>query len=447
MTIVSHHPPGQTLLAIAAALLTAASAARAEVPGLPATATPADRAIAALLHADLSAGQSRLEAVRGLYTQARTAAPNDPRLEYAYSLVLQRLFQSTEARRHLDLALTLNPRFAPANQAVIRELLKARQFVDAGERLTGFANRLAADDPSAPDSAEWVGRIVSAVILAIGTPDAQQLFAYHDRMLRTSLPPVLLIRYEVGFANVQRELELLTDSIGEARSTAESSRELAKARIDADLVKDQQEIKKRQQDAEKSRQKWDEWIVDQTAKADDLLAEQEKRFRELENAATVQLQSVTALRLTLNRIDSGLLQPQRPPSGINSGLIPVAFATPNRDAVELQLAIEERRLAALYDQQAAIARAASNTVATRRNAVAQYQQATGVVLNEAASLSRWEKRNASIAANMKKSAEKKPALVATLEARIRSLNTWDPADFESERQRLLSDLGLEPNSQ
>ncbi|HVJ85704.1 MAG TPA: hypothetical protein VM452_08670, partial [Caulifigura sp.] len=119
----------------------------------------AESAIAALLTADVTPGKSRPESIAPLYDKARALAPRDPRLEYAYSLVLLRLFQAGEAREHLDRALALDPMFAQANQSVIRDLFKNKKFVEAGERLAAYAARL---DPSRPESgevAEWLGRV------------------------------------------------------------------------------------------------------------------------------------------------------------------------------------------------------------------------------------------------------------------------------------------------
>ncbi|HVJ85212.1 MAG TPA: hypothetical protein VM452_06180, partial [Caulifigura sp.] len=295
-----------------------------------------------------------------------------------------------------------------------------------------------------------------AVVVAVGTPDARTQFAYQDRMLRTSLPAVLRSRYEKGYADVERELEELTGSIETAQSSAEEQRMATKAKVDADLLKDQQEIKLKQQDAEKSRKKWDEWIGDQTAKADDLLREQEKKYQDLDRSVNTQIQSITALRMMLltnnNTVVTNLQQPQVvQPQGQGQGQqgrrrnnqAPITTLTPpNPQSVELQLMVEERRLAGLYDQQAGVANDAARTVAARRQAVAKYQQATGVAMKETANLDRWEKRNQSIAENQKKAAEKKPVQVATLEARIKSWNTWDPGDFETEKRRLLADLGV-----
>ncbi|HVJ66494.1 MAG TPA: hypothetical protein VM510_00850 [Caulifigura sp.] len=440
--------------------------------------SPAARAIESLLNAEITPGKTRLESVMPLYEQARAVAPHDARLEYAYSLVLHRLFQSTEAREHLQRALAIDPAFAPANQAIIRDLLKTRQFTDAGERISGFAARLDEGRPGSAEVAEWLGRVVAAVIVAIGTSDAQVQFAYQDRMLRLSLPPVLRSRYERGFGNVELELEQLSELIDVAQTTAETKRDVAKAKVDADLLKDQQEIKVKLQDAQKSREKWDEWITDQTAKADEILKEQEKRYQDLDRAAVTQLQAVNSLRLAMSTAENGALVmqqqvqnqqlqqlrqpqqqtqqllPQRPRSqqqspqsqpGVVTTTGPIfAGAMASTGTIGLQLMVEERRLGAIYDQQAAVANAASRTLATRKQAIAQYQQATGVVMKESANLDRWEKRNKSIAENQKKAAEKKPAQVATLEAKIKSLSTWDPADFETEKRRLLADLGITP---
>jgi len=415
------------------------SATRKEDPGV---VSPTAGAIAAVLQANTAPGQANLEAIRPLYQKALSIAPRDARLEFAFSLVLQRMFQPTEAREHLGRALELDPEFVPAHQAVIRELLKTRQYAEAGERVFRLAAQLDPARPESPRTAEWLGRIVGAVVIAIGTPDAKSQFTYHDRLLRTSLPPVLLSNYEKGYGGVESELEQMNELIDAARSSSEAKRESDKAQIDADLKKDQNEIKLKQQDAQKTRQKWDEWITDQTAKADDILREQEKRFQDLENAVTAQIQSVSALRLALERLDRDALALQQLATGGQGVRRNIGVSTPNRDSVQLQLALEERRLAQLYDQQAGVSRQAAQTLAGRRNAIAEYQRATGVALKEATNLDRWEKRNKAVSENMKKAAEKKPAQVATLEARIKSLNTWDPSDFETEKRRLLADLGV-----
>jgi hypothetical protein len=418
----------------------------------PAEPSPAAAAIGKLLETETTPGKTRLETIKPLYQQALTVAPRDPRLEYAYSLLLLRIFEPAEARVHLQRALEIDRAFPPANQAVIRELVKARNFREAGERLGLFVEMLDSSRLDSQAAAEWIGRIVSAVMTTLGTPDAQSQFAYHDRMFRASLSPVLLASYERGFAGVERELDTLTWAIEQARASAADKRDVAKAQVDSDLQRDQVEIKQKQQDAQKSRQKWDEWINDQTTKADDLLREHEKRFQDLDRAITSQQQSITALRIGLDRLQRGFvdivlqnqqqIRPQRPAARRTQPVTPVTGL--NSGSIELQLAVEEQRLAGLFDQQAVVSRQASQTLAARRNAVAQYEQATGVALKEAANLDRWEKRNKTIAENMKKAAEKKPVQVATLEARIRTLNTWDPSDFETEKRRLLADLGVAP---
>jgi hypothetical protein len=417
-----------------------------------AVSDPAARAISRLLEADTTPGKAKLETIKPVYQQGLTSAPRDARLEYACYLVLLRIFEPTEARKHLLRSLELDPAFTPANQAVIRELVKGRKYTEAGERLARFVEQL---DPRRPDSAraaEWIGRIVSAVITAVGTPDAQAEFAYHDRVFRTSLPPALLANYERGFMSVEHELDALAGAIDEARSSAANRRETAKAEIDANLKKDEAEIKLKQQDAQKSRQKWDEWVVDQTAKADDMMREHEKRFQDLDNAITAQQQAVTALRLAIDRAERGITsaaqQLQAPQQQrrrqTQQPVFTGAFTVPNPASIELQLAVEEQRLANLFDQQAAVSRQATQVLAARRGAVAQYQQATGVALKEAANLDRWESRNKTVAENMKKAAEKKPLQVASLDARIKNLNTWDPSDFQTDKRRLLADLDVSP---
>lgn len=393
---------------------------------------PGPKAISELLAIDTAPGRNSVDPAKAKYQQALSLAPRDARLEYAYSLVLTRLFQAGEAREHFNRALEIEPGFVPARQAAIRDLIKSQKFQEAAEQIAAFGGSIVPSDRDAAETVRWLGRMVSCVIGAVGTPDAQVSFTYQDRALRASLSPVLLAAYERGFADVEQELETFKQSIEEARSMAEGRREVAKAKVDAGLADDQTEIKLKLQDADKARKKWDEWITDQTAKADDLLVEQEKRFQDLDRAATTQQTAIVAIRMQLDRIDRGLTPTNRSQT-VNSN---------TRDLIERSLAVEELKLQTLFGNQSDLARKAAETVAARRNAVAQYQKATGVVMKEVATLDRWEKRNKAVAVSQKKSADKKPAMVASLEAKIKSINTWDPVDFESEKRRLLSDLGV-----
>ncbi|QDT56866.1 hypothetical protein Pan44_49270 [Caulifigura coniformis] len=429
-------PLNHTLLVLAFALaapLAGSGAAADETT--PAAASPVAASIAHLLNVDASPGKAQVEEAERRYRDAISLAPGDARVEYAYSLILQKQFKATEARSHLQRSLQLNSHYPPALKTLIREAIKAQKFQDARERIAAFATYLVEHEPSNVEQSEWLGRIVGTVIHALGTDDAKVIFAYQDRLFRVSFPPLMRSAYERGFNSIEAELSELTESIEEAKSGAAVQRQAKKAEVDAQLVDQQNEIKRKQQDATKTRQKWDEWITDQTAKADDLLREQEKRFQDLDRAVTNQVGVVAALRLQLDRVERNM-------TPITSTSLVTGFRSTPRERVELALFAEEQKLGVIYSQQEAVSRQAAEILNGRRNAVAEYQRATGVALKEAANLDRWEKRTKAVSENMKKAAEKKPAQVAALETRIKSLNTWDPSDFETEKRRLLADLGV-----
>ncbi len=345
---------------------------------------PAAAAIRDLLELGAGNGKPPLNELRQRYERSIAVAPRDARLEYAYSLLLNRAFQPAEASRHFQRSLEIDPRFAPAVRAAIREQLKARQFADAGTLLAAHAQSL---DPTAAGASEakWLGRIVGCLSTVVGTSDSQIQFGYLDRQLRRSLAPVLLVAYENGHQEFHQELEEYQEGIDAARNAAETKTTALKAEQDADLRAAEEEIKLKRQDSARTREKWDEWIQQQLTRVDTLLRDQEREFLTLENSSTAQINRITSLQLALDRIDRGIVpaatagwSPPAAPlgawSGTNATAVSWGTAVPNRTAIENQLAIEELRLTAILDRQAAVARNASNTLAARRQAVASYQQ-------------------------------------------------------------------------
>src|SRR5688572_8745664 len=88
-----------------------------------ASANPKSESIARLLDVGTTPGKSQIDEAERRYREALAIAPRDPRLEYAYSLILQKLFKSAESRVHLDRALEMDPDYPPARQALIREAI------------------------------------------------------------------------------------------------------------------------------------------------------------------------------------------------------------------------------------------------------------------------------------------------------------------------------------
>jgi hypothetical protein len=391
-----------------------------------------------LLELGVRPDRKRVTEAATLFEKLQRRNPEDPRVEYAYALVLGRLAQPVESRKHLEVAAN-HTRYFRAEQLLIRDLIKAKQFPAAGERLSDLARELSTDDPAAPAAAQWMGRIVACVVGPVGTKDAREQFAYLHLHLRMHLPAVLVTAYDKGFHHLELEVDDLRSSIELVQMQAETVSDAAKESADEALAKKRGDLLVKEGAAKEAGKKWEEWLADETGKVDESLIEMEKRFQDLENSATVQQAAVTALRLQLDRIDRGL-----DGSGVfipGQGLGVSQVNAPRRGDVATLLMLEESKLGLIWAAQQELSNLAGAQLASRKNIVAQYQQATGTILNELDSLKKWDQRAKKIAEREKRDADKKPAGISSLEARVKSLSTYDPFDFKIERERLLAELG------
>jgi hypothetical protein len=407
---------------------------------LPKTDVPAEFVdhLQALL--DLGAGRDPKSAPQAKhhFLEASRLRPNDPRVEFAYALVLTRLFKSVEAKEHLHAAAERVPAYFPARQAAIRDLVKSQKYQAAGEELSELARSLSPTDPASAERAEWIGRVVACVSGPVGSKDARQQFEYLHSHLSRSLPAVIDAAYERGYEQLLQEVDELRSSIELVQSTSRSKAEEAKAGVEADLVARRTELKAKQDDARNTSKKWDDWATDETRKIDETLKEMEKQYGDLENSATALTSSITALRLQLDRIDRGIV----PDTTFLSSRFMFSGTTTSRQNVERQQLLEEQKLNLVYSAQMELSNRAGAQLGQRKAIVAEYQNATGQVMKELDTLKNWDLRAKKQAERAKKAADKKPAGLASLEARVRSLNTYDPFNFTLERERLLAEFGV-----
>lgn len=372
------------------------------------------------------------------FREASRIRPNDPRTEFAYALVLTRLFKSVEARQHLHAAAESVPAYFPARQAAIRDLIKSQRYQAAGEQLGELVRLLPPADPASAERAEWIGRVVACVSGPVGSKDAQEQFDYLHSHLRQSLPAVIDASYERGYEILRQEVDELKSSIELVQSTSRAKSDEVKASVDAQLVARRTELKAKQEDAQKAGKKWEDWATDETRQIDETLKEMEKRYGDLENSATALLSSITALRLQIDRIDRGFV----PDTAIPSSRFGTSFitTTTTRQNVERQLLLDEQKLNLVYSAQSELSNRAGSQLGQRKAIVAEFQKATGQVMKELETLKNWDTRAKKQAERAKKAADRKSTGLASLEARVRSLNTYDPFNFAMERDRLLAEF-------
>jgi hypothetical protein len=402
----------------------------------PALETSAEflQELKALLDLGLNATGKEIAQATAHYRKASRIRPDDPRVEFAYSLVLSKQFRPIEARQHLQAAAEHSAAWFPARQALVRDLIRSRKFEEAGDWLARIAHSLDPHEPLAAEHAQWVGRIVACLIGPVGPRPSRERFGYLHTHIRASLPAVLDAAYDRGFQQLEHEVEQLHTSIELAQATAESTSDVAKSAADSRLAQTRALVKIRQEDARKAAKQWGEWVTDEARKIDETLKEMEKQYDELEQSSTALLASISSLRLQIDRIDRGIGIP-----GIFAG---ATFGPPQRIDVERQALVDEEKLYLVYAAQQELTNRAAAQLSQRKAIVAEYERATGQVYNDLVSLKKWDERATKIAEREHKQADRKPAAIANLEARARSLNTYDPMDFRLERERLLAEYGV-----
>ena len=123
-----------------------------------------------MLDAGFHRGRSSLATAEKHYQAAGRIAANDPRLPYAYGLILLKHLKYGEALDAFAQALRFDETpYLPAWQATIWQLMRSKKHEAALERVAELANQLERpdldwlDDQRRLDCAAWMGRVVGAL--------------------------------------------------------------------------------------------------------------------------------------------------------------------------------------------------------------------------------------------------------------------------------------------
>jgi predicted phage tail protein len=214
------------------------------------------------------------------------------------------------------------------------------------------------------------------------------------------------------------------------------------------------ELRRKQADIRNAGKKWDNWLADETRKYDEVLKEFENRYMDLERSATAITTNVALMRAQLERFRQFQSSQDNPtptfatPANVALGSTTIAsFTTNNQIALsDMQLEVEQQKLSIVLATQQEVSRRANAVLADRKAIVQEYQAATGKVTQQAEALKKWDQRAKKQAEDAKKNADKKPASLASLETKIRSLSTYDPYRFDVARARLLSEYTVAPET-
>lgn len=382
---------------------------------------------------------------------ARSLAPNDPRLDYAFGLVLLKQGQTRPALAQFEAGTTrTGPAYWPAWQMSIWVHLVDKQYEKGLDRLLEFATIVRKSAPEAEatepqrEAVSWIGQILSAFVKTVlNKKDVTDLITRREMALRELLGPQLVTDLEAGYRLTDERDDELSEQADLAREVA---REKQLKQDQNKLTKLESELKdlgKEKELTAKSKDDWKSWRDDQLKIIDKHLADLEKQYKDYELQAETLTQSSINLQRQMTLMDT---QMSFAGTGITrSG--PGAQMLMQRQRMDNQLlsmTYDYNAVAVQMNQTAELGRTAAQQ---REQIVDKYEKETGDLMKKTTSLD-WTKRaveGKKKKLEIKNDPGKAKAPKPPPEPGPPSLKTLMPVDLEIERLRVFESYAIKPD--
>lgn len=411
----------------------------------PAVSSPASRSVQTLLEEGFAAGSGKAQAAQKQAALAQKLAPQDPRVNYAYGLVLLKLAQNANARSQFDAAVKQpGPAYWPAWQASIWTALVNRQY-DAGmKQLDEYVGLVArpVEEPRAKqaqlDAAVWIGQMVEALDKIVEQPKrTRDRIAQSEEHIRKTFSDELHDAFNSGREAIRDRYDEATGQLAlrEEVQAKKEERDLQdqSAKVNSDIGN----VEKQKEDTARSAEELKKLLEEQIAALDKQLGELERDYQLLERRAeSVQRSYILAGR----EVTALQLQSQ--------GATGSRTSTVNQQQVQQQLQQRQNQMAAYeleYNattlRMSQVAQGARGVVAQRANVIRDYELATGQLVKKNAALDKWSSR---LSDKKKKlsAATAKAGTTPAKDVKIKSLAALVPFDLEGEKVRVLKSFGL-----
>ena len=388
----------------------------------------------------------RARAAQKQAAAARNAAVNDPRLDYAYGLVLLKQSQPGLAKAQFEAAVKDAPRaYWPAWQALIRLQLIDQQYEHGLTRLDEFAalvHRSVEIDtitPAQRAAARWIGLVIGAVDQTADKSKIGKRLNQAELRIRAALGAELSHELQLGIeAAQQRHAEL-----AEQAALAE---ELSARKKDQKRVQEAEKIETNLSGIDQEKKDADRTKADLKKTFEEQLTKHEKQLGELERDYLFfqkQAASIEQSYLMIGRQMTALQLESSSPRGR-------AILQQRLAQLQGQMAAYEQEYAASTLKMGQATQQANVVVQQRAGVVQQYEAATGELVKKNAALDKWAARandkkkkltTAGGAAGKAKSANRH-------DAKLHALAAYVPFELEAEKQQLLESFaGPVQNSQ
>ncbi len=404
------------------------------------------RQLVDMFHAGFGRGSNPLKEARRHYDAAKEKAKGDPRVDYAFGLVLLKQLHSKDALAQFESVTKSAPDYWPGWQALIWCHFAAKDHAQGYSQLTELARRLAVSKTDLAErqaSAEWVGQVIAAVQKSADTIKQREALLREDEALKEIFGPELQPSYADGKATVNSLHATLEDDVQQTRELMQAKQDKERAEKGGQVAKDLEASAEKRESLKKSAEEWKKTLDEQVANFDKQLSRLEKDYEFLQK----RLVSIAASQLQLNT-ELALLDQSVKKSKDKDTVAPQAIE--NRKAA---LGMQQLKYQVDADQSLAatmvVSQKAQVVAMQKVAAIRQYEKATGQLVQSDASLDKWQGRLTKEGEKLKSPPKGKPAPVANKINQVRSFHTYVDLDLALERDRLLDSFGVaipEPNA-
>lgn len=415
------------------------------VKGFAADPTEVDigKRLVEMFTAGYGRGTDAASEARRIYLLARAESRNDPRVEYAYGLVLLKQLKSRDAMSHFQVAAKpAGPESWPARQALIWCQFVAHEDSAGYKGLSDFAKSLAASKVESADRdlfVTWIGQVIAAQQKSAETVKKREATAREEESLKKLLQEEQLPLFEKGAADVHALYVLLKNDVQQTRDATETRQKAERVEKQAQVTEQLEGAAEKRESLKKTAEEWKKQLDDQVAEYDKQLTRLERDYDFLQQRAT----SITALIVQVNA-ELARTENQLNAAKKNRNSTAVAQAAEQRkgalEAQKFKYQIEaDQTVVAL----AGVGQRAQAVLNQKASSIQQYELATGKLAQKDAALDKWQSRLKKDGEKLKAPPKSTPTPVASKVNQLRSFRTYVDLDLIQQRDRLLATFNIE----
>lgn len=413
-----------------------------------------------MLTSGFGRGAAALKGAQRQFDSAKDQAPKDPRVDFAYGLVLLKQLKNKDALERFQSATEVDgPEFWPAWQALVWSHFVAKDYSSGYSRLTELAKRLSRSQEDLVEReqvAEWIGQVLAALQKSVDTLKQREALLREDELLAEILGPALSPAVSRGKSSVHAMHALMEGDVQQAREIAQAKEEKERAEREKQVAKDLEASAEKRESLKKTAEDAKKYLDQQLAAFDKQLTRLEKDYEFLQkrvmSLTASQLQIGTEMSLLSQQ--AGALSNNGNGNGGRNGNANAQLAQVYQQRMGV-LELQQIRYQVDMDQTLAstmaVSQRAQMVVGQRNAAVRQYERATGQIVQQDSAIDKWQDRLKKDGEKLKEQPKPKAGPVANKIQQARSFRTYVDLDLNQERDRLLDTFAVaqseKPDSQ